>query len=121
MLAGRRTSRDPLGPGNGPLEAEIVRASNDAARSLFVAANEEVQDAFEKQKGVAQELRAVTAAVQRFQQQHSQWGKVLDKVHDALKEIGDVENWLHVIQKDMAHVEETIKQVCKPATDEARD
>lgn len=121
MLAGRRTSRDPLGAVDGALDAEIVRASNDAARALFVAANEEVQDAFEKQKGVAQELRAVTAAVHRFQQQHSQWGKVLEKVNDALKEIGDVENWLHVILKDMAQVEATVKQVSKPATDGPRD
>lgn len=43
--------------------------------------------------------------------QNEQWEKVTDKARDGLKEIGDVQNWAEVIERDLLVLEETVRMV----------
>lgn len=45
--------------------------------------------------------------------QTAQWQKVADTSSEKLKEIGDVQNWAEMIERDLLVVEETLKMVEK--------
>jgi hypothetical protein len=43
--------------------------------------------------------------------QNAQWGKIADQAREGLKEIGDVQNWAELIERDLLLVEETLRLV----------
>ncbi|KAL2008606.1 hypothetical protein VTN00DRAFT_6800 [Thermoascus crustaceus] len=54
------------------------------------------------------ELKRATADLAR---QNDQWQKVADQAREGLKEIGDVQNWAELIERDLLIVEETLRLV----------
>ncbi|GIJ98382.1 hypothetical protein Aspvir_000499 [Aspergillus viridinutans] len=54
------------------------------------------------------ELRRTTAELGR---QNEQWEKVADTAREGLKEIGDVQNWAELIERDLLVVEEMLREV----------
>ncbi|KAI9680222.1 MAG: hypothetical protein M1829_001459 [Trizodia sp. TS-e1964] len=53
-------------------------------------------------------LAAQTAALAK---QNAQWQKLADSGTSKLKEMGDIENWAEMIERDLAQVEETMRLV----------
>ncbi|RHZ51035.1 uncharacterized protein CDV56_107125 [Aspergillus thermomutatus] len=72
----------------------------DRARTLH-----ENGAALDKQEA---ELRRTTAELGR---QNEQWAKVADTAREGLKEIGDVQNWAELIERDLLVVEEMLREV----------
>ncbi|GFG14707.1 biogenesis of lysosome-related organelles complex 1 subunit 1 [Aspergillus udagawae] len=72
----------------------------DRARTLH-----ENAAALDKQEA---ELRRTTAELGR---QNEQWEKVAETAREGLKEIGDVQNWAELIERDLLVVEEMLKEV----------
>lgn len=72
----------------------------DRARTLH-----ENAAALDKQEA---ELRRTTAELSR---QNEQWAKVADTAREGLKEIGDVQNWAELIERDLLVVEEMLREV----------
>ncbi|KAJ9212868.1 transcriptional regulator family: GCN5-like 1 [Paecilomyces variotii] len=54
------------------------------------------------------ELQRATANLAK---QNDQWQKVADQAREGLKEIGDVQNWAELIERDLLVVEETLRLV----------
>ncbi|KAH2639932.1 hypothetical protein KXW54_007269 [Aspergillus fumigatus] len=54
------------------------------------------------------ELRRTTAELRR---QNEQWERVADTAREGLKEIGDVQNWAELIERDLLIVEEMLREV----------
>ncbi len=54
------------------------------------------------------DLAKETAALAK---QTAQWQKMADNSQEKLKEIGDVQNWAEMIERDLLVVEETLKMV----------
>ncbi|KAL1884544.1 hypothetical protein Plec18167_002134 [Paecilomyces lecythidis] len=52
------------------------------------------------------ELQRATAGLAK---QNDQWQKVADQAREGLKEIGDVQNWAELIERDLLIVEETLR------------
>lgn len=76
-------------------------AAGAVAAELFVdCVNGGVQEVFINEKRIEQEARALKDTVQRFAQQSNQWLTVFNEFDSALKEIGDFENWIQVMEKD---------------------
>ncbi|THC98804.1 hypothetical protein EYZ11_001712 [Aspergillus tanneri] len=48
-------------------------------------------------------------ATEGLRKQNDQWAKVADQARDGLKEIGDVQNWAELIERDLLVVEETVR------------
>ncbi|PYH88008.1 hypothetical protein BO71DRAFT_283568, partial [Aspergillus ellipticus CBS 707.79] len=59
--------------------------------------------ALEKQEN---QLARTTADLAR---QNAQWGKVAETARVGLKEIGDVQNWAEVIERELLVLEETVR------------
>jgi len=54
------------------------------------------------------DLAKETAALSK---QTAQWQKMADNSQEKLKEIGDVQNWAELIERDLLFIEETLKMV----------
>lgn len=77
-----------------PYEADLQRRAADLHTN---------SKAIEKQE---KELIKQTAALA---QQTAQWQKLADTSTKKLKEIGDVQNWAEVIERDLVVIEETLR------------
>ncbi|KAB8235509.1 hypothetical protein BDV23DRAFT_180414 [Aspergillus alliaceus] len=51
----------------------------------------------------------VRRATEQLAKQNDQLAKVADQARDGLKEIGDVQNWAELIERDLLVVEETVR------------
>ncbi|KAF9890727.1 hypothetical protein FE257_005593 [Aspergillus nanangensis] len=51
----------------------------------------------------------VRRATENLSKQNDQLGKLADQARDGLKEIGDVQNWAELIERDLLVIEETVR------------
>ncbi|XP_030464217.1 biogenesis of lysosome-related organelles complex 1 subunit 1-like [Syzygium oleosum] len=126
----------PVGGGGGGLEASLVglthhhhrrsvalrdraeKAKRDAIRSavaasdlLVEAVNGGVEDAFVNQKRIELETRALAATVSRFAKQTDHWLASTRPLNSAIKEIGDFENWMKIMDFDCKSINAAIRNI----------
>jgi Skp family chaperone for outer membrane proteins len=82
-----------------------VGSSYDAELQRRAADLHANSKAIEKQEN---ELKKQTAALAK---QTAQWEKLVDTSTKKLKEIGDVQNWAEVMERDLLVIEETLRLV----------
>lgn len=109
-------------PTNQPQDPEAVRRTLEA-RAAFTASLHSVgQTVSADLRARATDLHENAAAIQKQEQelarhtaelakQNDQWDKVVDGARQGLKEIGDVQNWAEMIERDLLIVEEVLRQV----------
>eukprot|EP01130_Rhizamoeba_saxonica_P013294 TRINITY_DN5669_c0_g1_i1.p2 TRINITY_DN5669_c0_g1~~TRINITY_DN5669_c0_g1_i1.p2 ORF type:complete len:128 (+),score=39.45 TRINITY_DN5669_c0_g1_i1:61-444(+) len=68
---------------------------------------------FLNQRVIEKESRQLDAQCSKLNKQSEQWMRLLDGFNDALKEVGDVENWSRVIENDMKDVVQILEFVHK--------
>ncbi|RAO69541.1 uncharacterized protein BHQ10_005553 [Talaromyces amestolkiae] len=109
-------------PANQPQDPEAVRRTLEA-RTAFTASLHSVGETVSADlRARATDLHDNAAAIQKQEQelarhtaelsrQNDQWDKVVDGARQGLKEIGDVQNWAEMIERDLLVVEEVLRQV----------
>lgn len=109
-------------PANQPQDPEAVRRTLEA-RTAFTASLYSVGETVSADlRARATDLHDNAAAIQKQEQelarhtaelsrQNDQWDKVVDGARQGLKEIGDVQNWAEMIERDLLVVEEVLRQV----------
>lgn len=107
---------------NQPQDPEAVRRTVEA-RAAFTASLHSVgQTVSADLRARATDLHENAAAIQKQEQdlarhtaelakQNDQWDKVVDGARQGLKEIGDVQNWAEMIERDLLVVEDVLRQV----------
>ncbi|KAG0304889.1 biogenesis of lysosome- organelles complex 1 subunit 1 [Dissophora globulifera] len=80
---------------------QSVGAFSDAVADTFSG---RVSQIFVNQKNLEQEARNLSLQTARYAKQTAQWLALVEQFDSALKELGDVQNWVQVIQKDMEQV-----------------
>ncbi|CAG8497328.1 4314_t:CDS:2 [Paraglomus occultum] len=98
---------------NELLRKEAVQAVNETADALTDALNERVSLIFKTQREIESEARQLSTATAKYTKQTKQWLTMVDNFSNALKELGDVENWAQVIEKDMRDIALTLEFVHK--------
>ncbi|KAF9961354.1 hypothetical protein BGZ72_004063 [Mortierella alpina] len=68
-----------------------------------------VSQIFLNQKELEQEARNLSMQTTRYAKQTAQWLALVEQFDSALKELGDVQNWVQVIQKDMEQVTSSLE------------
>lgn len=109
-------------PTDQPQDPEAARRTLEA-RTAFTASLHSVgQTVSADLRARATNLHDNAAAIQKQEQelarhtaelskQNDQWDKVVDGARQGLKEIGDVQNWAEMIERDLLVVEEVLRQV----------
>ena len=75
--------------------------------------------AFQKQKAIGEEIRAVRRLSKRFVEQTQRWGGAVRKCDAALRELGDFQNYLGVIDQEMEELAGLIERAAERRAQEA--
>ncbi|KAH8427446.1 uncharacterized protein LDX57_005159 [Aspergillus melleus] len=60
-------------------------------------------------QALSKQENELQAATEGLRKQNDQWAKVADQAREGLKEIGDVQNWAELIERDLLVVEEAVR------------
>ena len=85
--------------------ASVQKCTNAMVDSL----NAGVEKAYENQKKLDRETKALQAHSARYVKQTTQWLTLIEGFHKNLKGLGDLEQWAKTIQADMQTVVDTLE------------
>lgn len=103
------------------LREQTEKAKKDACKNalrvsdlLVEAVNGGVQEAFVNEKRIELEIRALSATIARFAKQTDQWLASSHSINTAVKEIGDFENWMKIMEFDCKSITAAISNIHNP-------
>ncbi|XP_066393996.1 biogenesis of lysosome-related organelles complex 1 subunit 1-like isoform X2 [Miscanthus floridulus] len=71
----------------------------------------EVQELFVNEKRVELEARALLGTIARYRKQSDQWLAATNEINSVLKEIGDFENWMKIMEFDCKSINAAIRNI----------
>ncbi|NXA56843.1 BL1S1 protein, partial [Nothocercus julius] len=92
---------------------EAIAAATSLTEALVDHLNVGVAQAYVNQRKLDREVRTLQAQAAQFARQTGQWIAMVESFNQALKEIGDVENWARSMELDMRSVAAALDYVCK--------
>lgn len=90
---------------------EAIGAGLRVSELVVDAVNGGVQHSFLNQKRIEAEIRSLSATISRFQKQTDQWLAASRALNTAIKEIGDFENWIKVMEYDCKSIGTAIRNI----------
>ncbi|KAK4743083.1 hypothetical protein SAY87_001084 [Trapa incisa] len=94
------------------------KAKRDAIQSaalvsdlLVDTVNGGVQEAFINEKRIELEIRSLAATISRFIKHTDRWLAASRAINSAIKEIGDFENWMKVMEYDCKSISAAIRNI----------
>ncbi|XP_020210070.1 biogenesis of lysosome-related organelles complex 1 subunit 1 [Cajanus cajan] len=90
---------------------DAIRKVERVSDLLVEAVNGGVQDSFINQKRIELETRTLAATITRFIKQTDQWLAATHALNTALKEIGDFENWMKIMEYDCKSITTAIQNI----------
>ncbi|RPA87154.1 hypothetical protein BJ508DRAFT_301267 [Ascobolus immersus RN42] len=81
------------------------------AASLEAPLKAHVQQIHQNAKALDQQTKNLERETAKLSRQTKEWNAVVNKTSRGLKEIGDVQNWAEMIERELAIVEETLRIV----------
>lgn len=105
---------------NAQLRDQLEKVKKDALATatrvsdlLVDSVNSGVQESFINEKRIELETRVLSATVQRYIKQTNQWLAVVHGLDSALKEIGDFENWMKIMEYDCESISLALHYIYK--------
>ncbi|VVA16439.1 Hypothetical predicted protein [Prunus dulcis] len=90
---------------------DAIKKAARAAELMVDAVNGGVQESFVNEKRIEYEIRALTATITRFTKQTDQWLSVTHSMNSAIKEFGDFENWMKIMEFDCKNITAAIHNI----------
>ncbi|KAL7142055.1 hypothetical protein ABFS83_08G096800 [Erythranthe nasuta] len=87
---------------------EAIQSAARVSDQMVNAVNGGVQDIFINEKRIEMEIRALTSTIMRFSKQTDQWLAASHAINNAVKEIGDFENWMKTMELDCKSISAAI-------------
>ncbi|XP_069826163.1 biogenesis of lysosome-related organelles complex 1 subunit 1 isoform X1 [Dendropsophus ebraccatus] len=92
---------------------EAIAAATTLTEALVDHLNVGVAQAYVNQRKLDHEVKTLQTQAAQFAKQTTQWIGLVENFNQALKEIGDVENWARSIEKDMRIIATALEYVYK--------
>ncbi|KAI3829934.1 hypothetical protein L1987_04066 [Smallanthus sonchifolius] len=90
---------------------EAIKSASRVSDLLVEAVNGGVEECFVNEKRIEVEIRALKATVMRFGKQTDQWLASTHAINNAIKEIGDFENWMKTMELDCKSITTAISNI----------
>ncbi|KAM0003481.1 hypothetical protein Hdeb2414_s0282g00856461 [Helianthus debilis subsp. tardiflorus] len=90
---------------------EAIKSASRVSDLLVEAVNGGVEECFVNEKRIEVEIRALKATVMRFAKQTDQWLASTHAINNAIKEIGDFENWMKTMELDCKSITAAISNI----------
>ncbi|KAJ2775540.1 DNA-directed RNA polymerases I, II, and III subunit RPABC3 [Coemansia linderi] len=91
------------------LRKDAVRDIGDLCDSATASLSDQLTRVLDNQREIESLSRDCAHLVQNHTRSTVKWTKLVDQFSTALKELGDVSNWAHVIERDMLDVAATLE------------
>lgn len=111
MLQDHTLSRSQAKERAEKAKKDALAAAAVVSNLLVDTLNKDVQKSFQDEKQIAAEAQALAATVQKFVKQTNQWISMVNAFDMALKEIGDFENWIKVMEYDCESIANAIRHI----------
>ncbi|CAM9537495.1 biogenesis of lysosome-related organelles complex 1 subunit 1 [Lampetra fluviatilis] len=95
---------------------EAVAAAMRVADAMVDQLNVGVAQAYQNQRRLDAEAKTLQVQAAQFAKQTVQWLNMVENFNQALKEIGDVENWARSIEMDMRTIATALEYAYKGST-----
>ncbi|XP_077978017.1 biogenesis of lysosome-related organelles complex 1 subunit 1-like [Glandiceps talaboti] len=95
---------------------ELSASATSFAHALVEHLNSGVSQAYQNQKKLDAEAKQLQSHAAQFTKQTMQWLQMVEGFNQALKEIGDVENWAKSIETDMRTISSALEYAYKDHT-----
>ncbi|XP_071690636.1 biogenesis of lysosome-related organelles complex 1 subunit 1 [Rutidosis leptorrhynchoides] len=92
---------------------EAIKSASRVSDLLVETVNGGVEECFVNEKRIEVEIRALKATVMRFAKQTDQWLATTHAINNAIKEIGDFENWMKTMELDCKSITAAISNIHK--------
>lgn len=92
---------------------EAIAAATSLTEALVDHLNVGVAQAYVNQRKLDHEVKTLQVQASQFSKQTAQWISMVEGFNQALKEIGDVENWARSIEMDMRTIATALEYVHK--------
>ncbi|XP_011080744.1 biogenesis of lysosome-related organelles complex 1 subunit 1 isoform X1 [Sesamum indicum] len=92
---------------------EAIGKAMHVSDLLVNAVNGGVQEVFINEKRIEMEIRALAATIMRFSKQTDQWLTASHAINNAVKEIGDFENWMKTMELDCKSISAAICNILR--------
>jgi galactose-1-phosphate uridylyltransferase len=86
-----------------------LAAVHKCTNSMVGCLNDGVEKAYDNQKKLDKEAKALQAHSSKYVKQTTQWLNLLEGFHKNLKAIGDLEQWAKTIETDMKYITKTLE------------
>ncbi|XP_062486557.1 biogenesis of lysosome-related organelles complex 1 subunit 1 [Pezoporus occidentalis] len=107
------TSRRPCDVTAERRRREAIAAATRLTEALVDHLNVGVAQAYVNQRKLDHEVKTLQVQAAQFAKQTGQWITMVENFNQALKEIGDVENWARSIEMDMRTIATALEYVYK--------
>mmetsp|Transcript_14189 Transcript_14189/g.27349 ORF Transcript_14189/g.27349 Transcript_14189/m.27349 type:complete len:118 (-) Transcript_14189:27-380(-) len=91
--------------------AEATALAKKLSDTLVDSVNAGVAEAFQTQKHIEQEARSLQVQATKFTKQTSQWMAAIKGFDNALKELGDFENYVKALEWEIQTVASALEHV----------
>ncbi|KAG0071778.1 biogenesis of lysosome- organelles complex 1 subunit 1 [Podila minutissima] len=116
LLNEHQSKQATLRRDNERLRKEAVQSAGHFTDALAETLSNRVSQIFVNQKDLEQEAKNLSLQSARYAKQTTQWLALVSQFDSALKELGDVQNWVQVIEKDMEQVTRALEESKAPET-----
>ncbi|KAJ2843871.1 hypothetical protein IWW36_005393 [Coemansia brasiliensis] len=93
------------------LRKAAVRDIGDLCDTATTSLSTQLTQIMENQREIESLSRDCVQLVQQHVRSTTKWTKLVDQFNGSLKELGDVQNWAEVIERDMLDVAATLEVV----------
>ncbi|CAL9102437.1 unnamed protein product [Musa textilis] len=88
-----------------------LRTAMRVSELLVDTVNGGVEDSFINEKRVELEIRALASTIMRYKKQTDQWLAASHALNTVIKEIGDFENWMKIMDFDCKSINAAIRNI----------
>ncbi|XP_020252849.1 biogenesis of lysosome-related organelles complex 1 subunit 1 [Asparagus officinalis] len=90
---------------------DALRTAVRVSELLVDSVNGGVEEVFINEKRIELEIRALITTIVRYKKQMNQWLAASHAMNSVLKEIGDFENWMKIMDFDCKNINTAIRNI----------
>ncbi|KAJ4786900.1 hypothetical protein LUZ62_038146 [Rhynchospora pubera] len=88
-----------------------LKSAQNLSNLLVDTVNGGVEEAFINEKRIEMEIRALLVTIAWYKKQTDQWLATTNALNTVLKEIGDFENWMNIMDFDCKSINAAIRNI----------